>query len=75
MNYYSQVLLVNVDNRMMVTWIPSGYAEIGRMLKLRDDRKGWTYGWKVVDVYGIKSSEKLELLNLVLKDFKVVLGK
>jgi hypothetical protein len=74
MNYYTQVLLNN-NSKVMVTWIPSGYAQVGRNLKLKKEDNTWETGWKVMEVYTIKSSKDLDLLNTVLREFRMMLGK
>jgi hypothetical protein len=74
MSYYSQVMLKN-SNKVMVTWIPITFSQVGRVLKLKRSDDTWEEGWVVTEIYSVKPEHDLDLLYVVLKDFKAVLGR
>ncbi len=43
--------------QQQVSWIPSCYAVVGNVLKLKDKGGAWEDGWKVVSV-GTETDEK-----------------
>lgn len=47
---FRQCELVN-GNRSHVAWIPDGFAERGRVLKIKDRAGVWSEGWMVQAVY------------------------
>lgn len=43
---YTQCSLTR-KNSTIVSWIPSKFAKIGQILKLKDEYDEWTDGWEV----------------------------
>ena len=52
---YTQVKMVN-GARYTVSKIPSKFAEVGRLLKLKNNDV-WENGWTVAEVYTTESAE------------------
>jgi hypothetical protein len=38
------------------SWIPAKYAQVGRVLDLRDEDGNWDRGWAVEEVWGTRST-------------------
>ena len=49
MKMYSQCMLMK-KNKLKIAWIPSKFAFIGRMIKIKNNGI-WQDGWKVMNVY------------------------
>ena len=47
---YRQCYLRN-QGRFQTSWIPAEFAEVGMILKIKDDRDQWENGWVVEAVY------------------------
>jgi hypothetical protein len=63
LDYYNQCTLEKdiIPGRMLVrqvSWIPTKYASLGRVVKLKNDHGEWEDGWKVVSV-GDKTPENI----------------
>lgn len=42
---------VGTCEKVVVSWIPEKFAEVGRVVKLKDDDKTWEDGWVVREVW------------------------
>lgn len=50
--HYRQCRLVRPvqsGEQVVVSWIPDQFAEVDRVVKLRDDAGEWTDGWRVAE--------------------------
>jgi len=53
---YTQCLL-SLNEKQDVAYIPSQYAKVGKILKIKDDTNAWINGWKVEKTYFSEDEE------------------
>lgn len=57
-SFYQQCKLertIDGETSVMITWLPTTYAEVGRFLKLKkESTETWENGWVVVECYNGK---------------------
>lgn len=58
--FHRQCLLVKDRKDFKTTWIPEKFAEVGKVLKLKDDAGNWEDGWLVIKVYSRKPSKEVD---------------
>lgn len=58
MSKFTQCVLVR-DSSVMVSWIPSKFAEEGKIVDLRQEDKSWTRGWKVSQVGSVLDEKEI----------------
>jgi hypothetical protein len=68
---YTQCLLKKNGN-MKVAWIPSEFARIGNIIKIKITQ-AWSDGWKVLNVYSSQTKEKTEAGEKDYRQFEDVL--
>ena len=50
--YVQCSLQQNETGKCQITWLPEHFAEVGKVLRLRDNKRGtWSVGWVVLTVY------------------------
>lgn len=59
---YTQCELVK-GSAYQVSWIPSRFAKVGEVLKLRDSRGQWDNGWCVTKTYRTTSAPQVSVLS------------
>jgi len=50
---------ITKGNGYQIAWIPTTFAVIGKIIKIKEI-DGWDDGWKVSNVYGTRSADKVE---------------
>jgi hypothetical protein len=58
--------LLQRNNEFLTTWIPEVFAEVGKVLKLKENDR-WSDGWKVMKVYSRRESTEVSERS---KDYK-----
>ena len=71
---YTQCTL-RKDNRYQTSWLPSKFAKVARVLKLRRPDGTWENGWIVVAAYGTTTGEKLEAVNRAVRKMSRLLRR
>lgn len=49
---------INKKDKFDIAWIPSKFANIGRIIKIKIDGI-WNNGWSVIDVYSSNSEDHI----------------
>lgn len=60
---FTQCYLVTGQHRAQVSWIPSPFAIVGKVLRLKNRRSEWEDGWVVQATYGVIAEETLVKFN------------
>lgn len=70
--YYTQCKLQLDCGCFEVAWIPSKFAILGKILKIKEDDKTWSNGWVVKEVYSTKTEEEVVSRE---RDFKLFFAR
>lgn len=61
MEYFVQCLLYKDSPLggflLTVSWLPEKFAHVGKVLKLENDDKTWSNGWRVMKLYSRHESD------------------
>lgn len=56
------------DNTYQTSWIPSNFAQVGKVVKLRDEETGiWTDGWIVEATYSSRTWKEVNVASQLHK--------
>jgi hypothetical protein len=47
----------------LMSWIPSAFATVGRVVKLREEGDVWNDGWRVVETFQTRSEAEVNILS------------
>lgn len=56
-------------NKQTTTWLPTQYAQVGRVLELKDDKGVWEDGWRVMSAGAVLPAKVAEARERNYKDF------
>lgn len=69
---YAQCELVR-GNEKQTSWIPSRFAVLGKVLRLRDEGGAWEDGWKILAIHHTKPYAWVKSIGEACRDVGQVL--